>query len=157
MYQSCNLLRALFTKFLTPGLTQELDNPLDDWLNWLIPTNQRAGYLIRRIIRELKIWWIRAYDFFQSKIKAVAFELLFNSVNDFLITLCEWIQICKNKLKTVRFNAIPTRIIASCLCRNTSSDFSIYIWKNVWKVQEFIGINNHFYEEKRKNERKIKV
>ena len=30
--------RALFTSFLTPGLTLELYNPLDDWLDWLIST-----------------------------------------------------------------------------------------------------------------------
>ena len=46
-------LWALFTNFLTPGLTREVGNPLDDWL---ITTHHRAGYLIPRLIRELKIW-----------------------------------------------------------------------------------------------------
>ena len=41
--------RALFTNFLTPGLTREFCNPLDDWLDWLIPTNHQAGYLIRKL------------------------------------------------------------------------------------------------------------
>ena len=48
-------IRAWFTKFLTPGLIRKLGNPLDDWLDWLIPTNHREGYLIRRLTRELKI------------------------------------------------------------------------------------------------------
>ena len=53
--------RTLFTKFLTPRLTQELCYPLDDWLDWLIPANHRTDYIIRRLIRELNVWWIRAY------------------------------------------------------------------------------------------------
>ena len=32
-------LTTLFTKFLTLGLTRELGDQLDDWLDWLIPTN----------------------------------------------------------------------------------------------------------------------
>ena len=31
------------------------DNPLDDWLDWLIPTDHRAVYLIRKFTQELKI------------------------------------------------------------------------------------------------------
>ena len=42
-----NILRALFTKFLTPSLTQELCNPLNVCLHWLVPTNQRTDYIIR--------------------------------------------------------------------------------------------------------------
>ena len=38
--------RALFPKFLTPRLTNEFGNPLDDLLGRSIPTNNRAGYLI---------------------------------------------------------------------------------------------------------------
>ena len=49
-------LRALFTNFLTPRLTYELDNPLDDWLELISPTNHPAGYIIPCLIRELKIW-----------------------------------------------------------------------------------------------------
>ena len=56
-----NTIWALFNKFLTPGLTYKLCNPLDDWLDWLILTNHRMGYIIRRLIRKLKVWWIRAY------------------------------------------------------------------------------------------------
>ena len=41
--------RALFIKFLTPRLTHELDNPLDDWLNWLNPTKHQACYLNSQI------------------------------------------------------------------------------------------------------------
>ena len=54
-------LRALFTKFLTPGLICELSYLLYDWLNWLISTNHRAGHLIRRLTRKLKIWRKKAY------------------------------------------------------------------------------------------------
>ena len=36
---------TLFTNFLTPGLSRELGNALNDWLDWLIPTNHRVGYL----------------------------------------------------------------------------------------------------------------
>ena len=49
-------LRALFTKFLTPSLSNEFCNPLDDWLDWLIPTNHQADYKIRRLTQELKSW-----------------------------------------------------------------------------------------------------
>ena len=52
-------LRALFTKFLTPGLTHEFCNPQGDWLNLLILTNHQADYKIRGLTRELKSWWIR--------------------------------------------------------------------------------------------------
>ena len=51
-------LRALFTNFLTPGLTYKLDNPLDDWLESNSPTNHPAGYIIHGFIQELKNWWI---------------------------------------------------------------------------------------------------
>ena len=47
--------KAIFKKFLTPKLTRKLRNLLDDWLGRLIPTNRQAGYLICRLIRELKI------------------------------------------------------------------------------------------------------
>ena len=40
------VLRPLFTKFLTPGLTCELDNPLNDWLESTSPTNYPVGYVI---------------------------------------------------------------------------------------------------------------
>ena len=56
-------LRALFTKFLTPELTHELCNPLNDWLDWWIPTNHRTDYTIRGSTRELKVWWIRPLVF----------------------------------------------------------------------------------------------
>ena len=52
----CLLHRALFTEFLTSGLTRELDNPLDDWLNWLIPTNHQGDYKIRGLTQELRSW-----------------------------------------------------------------------------------------------------
>ena len=64
IFLSFKTFRALFTKFLTPGLIHELCNPLDDWLDWLIPTDDRSGYIIRRLIRELKVWWIRASYWF---------------------------------------------------------------------------------------------
>ena len=51
--------RPLFTKIFTPGLTFELDNPLDDWLKSTIPTNHSAGYLILGLTRELKVWRIK--------------------------------------------------------------------------------------------------
>ena len=38
------ILRALFTNFSTPGLTYKLCNPLDNWLDWLIPTNHQTDY-----------------------------------------------------------------------------------------------------------------
>ena len=47
-------LRALFTKFLTPGLTHEFYNPLDDWLSWLIPANHQADNKIRGLTQQLK-------------------------------------------------------------------------------------------------------
>ena len=60
-----NTFRSLFTKFLTPRLTCELDKPLDDWLESISPTNHPAGYLISGLTWELKIWWIRPSDFQQ--------------------------------------------------------------------------------------------
>ena len=42
----------LFIKFLTPGLICELDYLLNDWLE---STNHPEGYLIRGLIRELKV------------------------------------------------------------------------------------------------------
>ena len=48
-------LRALFTKLLTPGLTREFCNPLDDWLESTRPTNDPEGYLTRGLNWELKI------------------------------------------------------------------------------------------------------
>ena len=49
-------IRTLFTKFLTPGLIREFCNPMDNWLNWLIPTNHQADYKIRVLTQELKSW-----------------------------------------------------------------------------------------------------
>ena len=43
--------RPLFTKFLTPALTCELDNQLDEWLE---STSHPADYLIRWLTLELK-------------------------------------------------------------------------------------------------------
>ena len=57
--------RAIFTKFLTPRLNHELCNPLDDWSDRLIPTNHRIDCIIRRLIRDLKNWWIRALKIFK--------------------------------------------------------------------------------------------
>ena len=51
-----NGLRALFTKFLTPVLTREFCNPLDDWLDWLIPANHQVDYKICELTPELKSW-----------------------------------------------------------------------------------------------------
>ena len=48
--------RVLFTNFLTPGLTCELCNPLDDWLESAGLTNHPAGHVIRGLTQELKIW-----------------------------------------------------------------------------------------------------
>ena len=39
-------LKSLFIKFLTPVLTCELKNSLDDWLKSTSPTNHAAGYQI---------------------------------------------------------------------------------------------------------------
>ena len=55
--RSKSTLWALFTKFLTPGLTREFCNPLDDWLGWFIPTNHRTDYIIHMLTQELKVWW----------------------------------------------------------------------------------------------------
>ena len=48
-------LLTLFTKFLTSGLTGKLCYPLDDWLDWLIPTNHQTDYIILRLTRKLKV------------------------------------------------------------------------------------------------------
>ena len=53
--QNLNTLRTLFTKFLNPGITHELYNPLIDWLNWLISTNHRTDYIIHKLTRKLKV------------------------------------------------------------------------------------------------------
>ena len=37
------------------GSKRELGNPLDNWLDWLVPANHPAGYLMSRLIQELKI------------------------------------------------------------------------------------------------------
>ena len=58
-YTYFGTLRAIFTKILTRGLTCVLSNLLNEWLDWLIPTKYRAGYLIRRLIQKLKILWIK--------------------------------------------------------------------------------------------------
>ena len=42
-------------KSLTPWLTHKLCNPLDDWLDRLIPTKHRMDYIIRRSTQELKV------------------------------------------------------------------------------------------------------
>ena len=55
IFVSCDTLRTLFTKFLTPGFTHKLCNPQYDWLDGLIPTNHRKVYIIRRLARELKV------------------------------------------------------------------------------------------------------
>ena len=39
--------RPLYTKLLTPELTIELDNLLNDWLESTSPTSHPAGYIIR--------------------------------------------------------------------------------------------------------------
>ena len=51
-------LWALFTNFLTPVLTREFCNPLDNWLESISPTNHPADYKIRGLTQELKSWWI---------------------------------------------------------------------------------------------------
>ena len=44
-------LTPLFTKLLTPGLTWELCNPLDDWLESICLANHHlADYIIRGLI-----------------------------------------------------------------------------------------------------------
>ena len=48
--------KALFTKLITPGLTCELCNPFDDWLESISPTNHPADYIICGLTREFKIW-----------------------------------------------------------------------------------------------------
>ena len=45
-------LWALFTKVLTPRLTCELCNPLDDWFESTSLINHPAGYIISGLIRE---------------------------------------------------------------------------------------------------------
>ena len=62
MGESLTIQRALFTKFLIPGLSLELDKKLDDWLELINPTNHPACYLIHRLIwdlRPLKICMVR--------------------------------------------------------------------------------------------------
>ena len=44
----------LFTKLLTPGLTCELCNPFDDWLELVCLANNRADNIIFGLNRELK-------------------------------------------------------------------------------------------------------
>ena len=51
-----NRHRPLFTKFLTPGLTRELCNQRNDWLESTSSTNHPADYIIRGLTQELKIW-----------------------------------------------------------------------------------------------------
>ena len=51
-----NTDRPLFTKLLTPGLTCELCNSFDDWLELVSPTNHSADYIICGLTQELKIW-----------------------------------------------------------------------------------------------------
>ena len=53
---SSKSLRALFTNFLTPGLTCEFCNLLDDWLESTSPINHPVDYKIRGLTRELKSW-----------------------------------------------------------------------------------------------------
>ena len=59
-----NRLRPLFTKLLTPGLTHELCNSQDDWLDCLILANHWIYYIIRRLTRQLRVWWIRPYVYY---------------------------------------------------------------------------------------------
>ena len=49
-------VRALYTKILTLRLTHKLCKPLDDWLDWLIPTNYKMDYKIRWLTHEFKCW-----------------------------------------------------------------------------------------------------
>ena len=42
--------------FISWGLPHKIGNPLDDWLDWSIPTNHEAGCLIQRFTQKLKIW-----------------------------------------------------------------------------------------------------
>ena len=60
--------RALFTKFFTPGKIRKSSSSLDDWLDWLIPTNHWTCYLKCKLTWELKIWWMRAIVFLNSLI-----------------------------------------------------------------------------------------
>ena len=53
------ILRALFTNFLTPVLAREFCNPLDYWLESTSPTNHPLNCIIQGLTWELKIWWIR--------------------------------------------------------------------------------------------------
>ena len=53
-------LRVFFTKHLTFELIHKLCNVLDDWLDWLIPTNHRTDYITGKLTQGLKVWWIRA-------------------------------------------------------------------------------------------------
>ena len=48
-------LRSLFTKLFTAGLTCEICNVLDYWLESTSPTNHLADYLICGLTQELKI------------------------------------------------------------------------------------------------------
>ena len=49
------ILKPLFTKFLTLGLTSELCNPCDDWLGSTSSTNHQEDYKIRWVTRELNV------------------------------------------------------------------------------------------------------
>ena len=51
--------RTLFTKFLTTGRTQKLCNPLDGWLDCLIPANPQTDYIICMLTWDFKVWRIR--------------------------------------------------------------------------------------------------
>ena len=54
-------LRALFTKILTPGLTSELVNLLDDWFESASLTNHSNVLPNSQVNTEVeKIWGIRA-------------------------------------------------------------------------------------------------
>ena len=76
-------LGALFTKFLTPGLTRQLCNTLDVWLKSTSPTNHPAVYTIRGLTRELKSWWIRPLNYLSlhtsptvnKSVRSVSFEI----------------------------------------------------------------------------------
>ena len=69
-------LGALFTKFLTPGLTRQLCNTLDVWLKSTSPTNHPAVYIIRGLTRELKSWWIRHLDWPERRPRTWRCEVL---------------------------------------------------------------------------------
>ena len=78
---------ALFTKLLTPGLTCELCNLFDDWLESTSPTNHPADCIIYRLIRKSKSWRTRPYEYLLNH----ALQQCFCSLNFFFFRFVDFV------------------------------------------------------------------